>query len=367
MPEEFSLSDKHLIAGLVALAITAWLLSGALGGSPLDAAEGGLSSAAQEAPLVRAVESQANVRELFLEVRAQTRAKRAVQVRSEVTGVIESLPVEKGGYVKAGDLLCKVAIDTRAADLEEARADLRSAQLEYDGVLDLQKRGLQSEINVAKTRAALESSRAKTKRAELALKKTSILAPFDGVVDDRAVEIGDYLTVGQVCATLIEVNPVLVVGQVSERNIGQVALGNEVTVGLITGENLTGLVTFIGRTPDAATRTYPIEVTIENPGENIRAGLTAQMKVPVGEKRAHLISPASLVLNDEGTMGVRIVDDSSKVRFMPIQIVSESPLGMWVDGLPERVRLITVGQEEVFDGQAVRIDLTPLGSIVKSS
>ena len=88
------------------------------------------------------------------------------------------------------------------------------------------------------------------------------------------------------------------------------------------------------------------------------------MHVPVAVELAHLISPASLVLNDEGLVGVRIVDDESMVKFMLVQIVSESTEGVWVTGLPEQVNLITVGHEGVFGGQVVKVDFSPLTSLV---
>lgn len=360
------MSDKNLIAGLIAVVIGVWLLSGELAGNTVVAQEAGPSAAAQEIPLVRGIESLATRRELYLEVRGQTQANRVVQVRSEVTGRVDAIPGLKGTAVKAGDLLCKIAVDTRETELAEALAVLASAELEYKGIIDLKNRGLQSEINVAKAKATLEASRSRARQAELALAKTRIVAPFDGIVDTQPVEVGDFLSTGQLCVTLMEVDPMLVVGQVAEKSIGQIDLGDIVDVSLITGHKLEGTVTFIGRAPDAATRTYPIEVTVENPAIDVRAGLTAQMKVPVGAERAHLISPASLVLNDAGQIGVRIVDDSDTVRFRPVKIVSESTQGVWVNGLPERVRLITVGQEEVFDGQVVRVDLSPLASVVSS-
>ena len=135
---------------------------------------------------------------------------------------------------------------------------------------------------------------------------------------------------------------------------------------LITGESLQGKVSFIGRAPDDATRTYPVEVTVPSPGSGLRAGLSAEMRVPVGRELAHLISPASLVLSDDGIVGVRIVDAADTVRFRAVDIVSESPDGVWVKGLPNRVKLITIGQEDVFEGQVVRIDLTPLTAVVRS-
>lgn len=351
------------------IAIAIWLISGEFGGSAVVAQEGAVASADKEdaeIPLVRGVESMAEEKHTYLKVRAQTRANRVVEVRSEVQGRVEAIPGEKGTWVESGEVLCKIAVDTREADLSEARADLKSAQLEYAGLQDLKKRGLQSDINVAKAEAALERARARVKRAELALEKTRIVAPFDGVVDQQPVELGDYLSIGQTCVTLIEIDPLLVVGQVAEKNIGNIDLRDQVDIKLITGATMQGSVSFIGRAPESTTRTYPVEVTVPQPGANVRTGMSAEMQVPVGQELAHLISPASMVLNDKGVMGVRIVDDADTVRFKPIEVVSESPDGVWVSGLPERVRLITVGQEEVFDGQVVRVDLSPLTSVVSS-
>ncbi len=362
------MSDKKFFAGLIAVAIGVWLVTGSFGGAAIGASEVDPEqvAASTEIPLVRGMESVAEERRLFLEVRAQTRANRTVHVRSEVMGRVEAIPGEKGMQVEKGDLLCQIAIDTREADLNQARADLKSARLEYEGLIDLKERGLQSDINVARAEAALAAARARLKQSELSLDKTQIVAPFTGVVDQQPVEVGDYLSAGQVCVTLMEVDPMLVVGQVAERSVGRLALGDEVEVELITGESLQGRVSFIGRAPDDATRTYPVEVTVPSPGSGLRAGLSAEMRVPVGRELAHLISPASLVLSDDGIVGVRIVDEADTVRFRAVDIVSESPDGVWVKGLPNRVKLITIGQEDVFEGPVVRIDLTPLTAVVRS-
>lgn len=287
-------------------------------------------------------------------------------MKAEISGKVEAVAGLKGTWVEAGDALCRIAVDTRRDELFEARAELESATLEYKGTLDLKERGLQSDINVARAKTALERARARVRRAELALQKTRIEAPFSGVVESQPVEVGDFLTPGNTCVTLMEIDPILVVGEVSEKNIHQVDLGHKVRIDLITGETLEGEVSFIGRAPDTETRTYPIEVSVDNPGKDIRAGLTAAMKVPVSEELAHLISPASLVLNDEGTVGVRIVDEDNVVRFRPVEVVSEGTRGVWVKGLPEKTNVITVGQEEVFEGQVVKIELSPLASVVSS-
>lgn len=360
------LSDKNLIAVIIAVAMALWLLSGELGSADASAGAARPATPKTAIPLVRGVKSVATEREQYLEVRGQTRANRVVQVRAEISGRVDAIPAVKGTRVKAGDLLCRLAVDTRRSDLDEALANVKSAELEYRGMMDLKHRGLQSEINLAKARAALETSRAQQKRAELALAKTRILAPFNGVVETQPVEVGDFLSVGQLCVTLMEVEPMLVTGQVAEKDVDKMRLGDAVRVSLINGRQMTGKLTFVGRGPDATTRTYPIEVTVAEPGPDMRAGLTARLEVPVGRESVHLISPASMVLNDAGVVGVRIVDDNQVVRFKPVKVVSEGPDGVWVNGLPHETTLITVGQEDVFEGQKVQVDLTPLGSAVSS-
>lgn len=361
------MSTKNIVAVLIAIAMGIWLVSGEMGSNlAIAAEEDEIQPSDDQTPFVRGIESVATTRNLYLEVRAQTEANRMVHVKSEVAGVVKALPGLKGTHVSAGDLLCKIAVDTRQSDLDEARASLKSMQLEYNGIIDLKQRGLQSEINVSQARAKLEANKSRTKRAELALIKTEIRAPFAGVVETQQVEIGDFLATGQVCVTLMEIDPMLAVGQVAEKNINRLALGDRVEVELITGDAYVGAVSFIARAPDSTTRAYPVEVTVADPDQNIRVGMTAQMRVPTGSEFAHLISPASLVLNDEGLVGIKIVEDSV-VRFVPVNIVGEDPGGVWVGGAPERAQIITVGQEDVFEGQVVRISLLPINALVSLS
>lgn len=366
MPEGDTLSNKNLIAVFIAFAMAIWLFSGELTSNIVIADDTPVLVSNGDIPFVRAEQSTAESRRLNLSVSAQTKANRVVDVKAEISGRIVEVPGRRGSHVKTGDLLCKIAVDSRLTDFNQARAELKSAKLEFDGVLDLKKRGLQSDINAAKAEAALERSKAAAKRAELSLSKTNIVAPFDGVVESQSVEIGDFLNIGQNCVTLIEIDPILIIGQVAEKSIGHIVQGGIVEVKLTTGQVFEGAVSFIARAPNSTTRTYSVEVTVEHPGENIRAGLTAEMFVPLGEQFAHLISPASLVLDDDGVMGIRTVDEQNIVHFNKVTILSEDARGVWVNGLPNEVNIITVGHEEVFEGQTVKIDLAPLGSFVKS-
>lgn len=360
------MSNKHLLVTFFVLGMAIWVFSGELSSNTVEA-DTALESAVadKDARLVRGIKSRADRQTVYLEVRGQTRANRIVQVKSEIAGKIEALPGVKGKRVRSGEVLCRVAVDARRNEYRQAVAELKSAQLEFDGFKDLNARGLQSEILMAKAKAALEQSKTRAKHALLALEKTSIVAPFDGVVDSQPVEVGDFLTPGATCVSLMEIDPMLVVGQVAEKDIHQIALNDEVEVQLITGSKLTGSVSFIAHSPDMSTRTFPIEVTMSNPGASVRAGLTSEMRVPVGVEEVHLISPASMVLDDMGRIGIRIVDSRSRVRFMQVDVVGESPAGVWVKGLPTEVDIITIGHEEVYEGELVKIDFTPLAALVQ--
>ncbi len=360
------MSNKHLVVSFIVLLMTLWVFSGEWSNSIVEAQEGAPVEFRVDEDMVRvrAVQSRSETRTLFLDVRGQTAANRMVQVKAEVAGKVVEMSGEKGLFVNKGDLLCRVAVDARGAEHTQALAELESAKLEYDGFVDLNKKGLQSGTVLAKARAALEQSKTRTEDARLALAKTEIFAPFNGVVTAQPVEVGDYLSPGSVCVSLMEVDPMLVAGQVAEKSIGLVSLEDEVNIQLITGERYVGLVSYVGHAPDDKTRTYPVEVTIDNPGALIRTGLTAQMQIPVGEEKVHLISPASLVLNDAGSVGVRIVDEKSRVRFKTVEIADENPAGIWVKGLPTAVNLITVGHEEVSEGQLVSIDYSLLNTLV---
>ena len=365
------MSNSSLVAVMIAVGMVLWVLSGDFlsEGISADEAEPRDSIEANETTglsLVRGIQSQATTRNTYLSVRGQTRANRVVDVKSEISGIVNQVPGEKGSFVSAGDLLCEVAVDSRSSDLSEARANLKSAQLEFDGIRDLNKQGLQSEINLAKAKAALEQSRSAAKRAELALQKTRIVAPFSGVVEAQPVEAGDFMTPGATCVTLLEIDPILVVGRLAERDVASVRPGDTVVVELINGLTFDAAITFISRSPDPVTRTYEIEVSIVDPGEDIRAGLMATMKVPTGVKTAHLISSASLVLNDQGLIGVRVVDGDDRVRFVAVDVVSESTDGVWIAGLSDRASIITVGQEEVFEGQRVDVDYSSLSAVVSN-
>jgi multidrug efflux system membrane fusion protein len=265
--------------------------------------------------------------------------------------------------VEKGDLLCQISMEDRYAAVTEAREALNEARIEYKGYLALKERGFQSETAIAQTKARLASAEANLERAELEVQRTYVRAPFSGVVEEVHSEIGDYVAPGMACVTVVDLDPMLLVGRVAEKDVQLLALDQQVTGVLTDGSEVQGPVSFIGAQSDPATRTYAVEIEIPNPDHELRSGLTTEIRIPVAEVMAQKISPALFALDDEGRIGVRTVNDRGAVEFHHVRIVRDEPDGVWVAGLPNTATLITVGQELVVPGEIVEVDFEPSGEM----
>jgi multidrug efflux system membrane fusion protein len=156
---------------------------------------------------------------------------------------------------------------------------------------------------------------------------------------------------------MIELDPLLIVGDVPETDAAKLQVGARATAKLVAGDALTGRVRYVAHDADPSTRTYHLEITSPNPGLKVRSGLSAEVRIAAGSGPAHLVPVSSLVLDSAGRQGVRYVQGDNRVAFAPVRILEETPEGVWVAGLTGDVRLITVGQSYVADGQKVRVAL----------
>lgn len=366
------MKKQQLLAAVILVAVVAWMglpivspdnAETVIGDSrtkPITVValpEGGADSESPDVVTVRAerINSQTYIERI--RVRGRTQAYRHVEVRAEEAGRIIGNPVNRGARINEGDVLCEIAVDNREVNLQEAVSRREQAEFEYGGALDLQEQGLQSDVVVAQLKAALESSKAAVARAKLALEKTKIVAPFDGIVETRTVEVGDLLNIGAVCASILDDSPMLLVGLVPEQDVGALATGARVTGRLLSGEEVEGTVSYLARAADSISRSYRIEIEVDSRYENLREGVTVEILVNANEVMAHRIPSSSLTLDDTGKVGVKIIDRNNTVQFYNIEIIGDETNqldpGIWVTGLRDTVTLVTLGQEIVFPGQIV--------------
>jgi multidrug efflux system membrane fusion protein len=347
------MNKKYAIAGAIALVILAWIASGIFMGKPVPKAGDAGKSGAAVIQQVRVATLKAELHQAELIVRGRTQAIRAVDVRSETTGQVAQLPTEKGTAVQAGDVLCQLRPEARQAQLAQAQAKFDQVELTYKGSEELAKRGFRSTNQVATDKAARDAALAALQQAQIELERTNLRAPFDGVVDARYVNVGDYMKSGDRCELVVDLDPILIVGSVSEGEVHGLQAGNAGRARLVSGEELDGRVRFVAKSADPATRTFAVEIEAANPNHTVRDGVTAAVRVGTRQLMAHHFSPAILTLDDAGKVGVRTVENGI-VRFRPVEIISDDPGGVWVVGLSETVTVITVGQEFVTDGEAVK-------------
>ena len=365
---EIAVKNQQVVAAVILLAVAAWMFiphsaetlkqkNNAPVRVVVAIEEGQPISENPDVLTVRAATIRPQIYVKQIRVRGRTQAFRHVQVRMEQAGRIVSDPIARGARVKQGDLLCEIAVDNRDSDLLQARSRREQATFEYDAALDLQGRGLQSEVVVAQLKAALASSSAAVSRAELALKNIRLLAPFDGIVETRNVEIGDLLNIGDVCASVLDDKPMLLVGLVPEQDVSSVSVGARVSAKLLDSNMIAGVVTYLARAADAVSRSYRIEVEVDGKYTDIRAGTTVELMVDAMEISAHLIPSSALTLDDEGAIGVKLIGAGNRILHRNIEIVGDSgnqlDPGIWVTGLSGTVNLVTLGQEIVFPGQVV--------------
>ena len=358
--------STYITSAIIAVAVILWLGSGLLREPrpelPQTITERNNLVATQQsdrAPTrVRARVIHAQDTNRTTTIRGQTQNKRTVITRAQIPGTLVSRPVERGDVVQKGDLLCRLSVDDRPALLAEARDTMAHEEIEFEGSQRLSKEGFQSETAIAQAKTRLTSAKARLMQARLNSQRTEINAPFDGVIEDIHVNEGDYVTPGTGCATVVDLDPMLVVGRVPEKLVDRFKPGGPASARLSTGVNVNGAITFVGRLSDPATRTYAFEIQIDNPDYSIPSGVTATIKVQTGRIRAQQVPPSVLALNDDGQLGVRAVDDDGVVRFHIIDVISDDDYGVWVSGLPDVATIITVGQELVVHGEVVDVVLT---------
>ena len=354
---------SYVIAGVIFLLLVVYVASGIFGGTAKNnSAKGGDTEGSKSAsvnevstPTVRVQTIMAETRRQDLVVRGQSEALRKVLVRAETAGKVSAVRADRGNAVKAGDTICELKVDERLAMLKQARAVMKQRQLEYDASKQLKEKGFRSDTALAGDQAEFEAANAQVERMEKELENTKLKAPFDGVIDARMVDVGDYLAPGQPCALVIDQDPFLIVGQASEKDVGTIHNGDAGWAKLVTGERVEGKVRFISKSADLATRTFRVELEVSNKDGTIRDGVTAEMHITGEQVEAHRISPAILALDEKSAIGVRIVDAKKRVQFVPVKIVEEAASGVWISGLPKSVMIITVGQEYVTIGQEVKV------------
>ena len=349
----------------VLLAIGLWVGSGVFTGdaNTVKPAQAIKTRSADETPFrVIAREISAGDTTSVVRLQGRTEADRIVTLASETSGTIVNLPTPKGRRVQKGQLICEIDAGARAAMLAEAEAKRDAARINYEASQRLFEKGHISKSQRATSKANFDAAAAAVKKHQVELSRTRIKAPFDGILDQLPLKAGAFIAPGQPCGTLIDKDPLLVVAHVAESQITKIRNGASASAILATGENVTGFVRYVAESPSLATRTFQIEVEIENKDFLLRDGVSADLKIESARVRASQIPRSALTLDDTGRLGVRVLE-GDVVAFREVAILSDQTEYSTVTGLGETEVVIISGGDFTRAGQRVEAEIQTDASV----
>ena len=289
--------QTYITSFLTLVLAISWMLSGILSDKGFEVKT---KAKLETISSVTVLSSNALERAKKIKVSGVTEADKLIKIRAEASGTVVSRPVKQGQFVKKDQLICQLYNAGRSS-------------------------------------------------------YPKVNAPFDGYLETFSVKEGDYLNTGAICATIIDPDPMRLIGEVSEKEINFVKVGSKANAELISGRKVEGIVSFVSTSANKGTRTFRVEIDVKNSDRSIRDGVSAQIEIEGDTILAHKISPSILMLGEAGELGIRTVNKDNKVEFNQIEILEDSIDGIWIAGLPKNTRIITVGQEYVFQGQTVNV------------
>ena len=289
--------QTYITSFLTLVLAIGWMLSGMLSDKGFEAKT---KTTLETISSVTVLNSNALEKAKKIKVSGTTEADKLIKIRAETSGTVVSRPVKQGQFVKKDQLICQLYNAGRSS-------------------------------------------------------YPKVNAPFDGYLETFSVKEGDYLNTGAVCATIIDPDPMRLIGEVSEKEINFVKVGAEAGAELISGRKVKGVVSFVSTSANRGTRTFRVEIDVKNSDRSIRDGVSAQIEIEGDTILAHRISPSILMLGEAGELGIRTVNEDNQVEFKQIEILEDSMEGIWISGLPRNIRIITIGQEYVFQGQIVNV------------
>jgi multidrug efflux system membrane fusion protein len=349
-------SSRHqsiVISALIAIALLAWIASGYIFESPRTEAD----RLRREDPVMHVTVRHSVARETTrtITVSARTEPDRVLELKTETEGRVMTIGAARGVVVPVGQNIVELDMRDRHSRLAETEALIRQRQLEFEAAERLRGDEFLSPAELAAREAQLVAAQAARDQITLDIERTAISAPFDAIVLDRLVEIGDYVAVGDPIAQLVDADPIIVVGNVNERDVGALAIGSTGTASILGSSPLAGRIRYLAPVADEATRSFRVELAVPNPGMSLVAGTSAELMLGAEKIKVHSVPPSvlNLSLADDGTVGVKIVDETSRVRFVPVEIIESTTDAILVSGLPDEARIIVIGQGYVVDGQRV--------------
>ena len=292
--------------------------------------------------------------EIKLKFSGFTEASRIVILKSQVEGKISSKFFDKGKTYKAGTQLILIDPEDKIAKLKEMEALLNQRKKEYEVAEKLFKKGFRSEVKLSESRTNFEKALALYENSQVKLNNTKIFVPFDSIVEESYVELGDYLKKGDPIAKVVDLDPIFISINVTEKEIDKIKKGEKASVKILDSF-YEGEVNYVSRTADKLTRNFKVQIKLSNPDNIIISGLSSEIEIGTKNDSAFFIASSLISLDSQGILGIKIILND-KVSFLPIEVLSDVGTGYWIKLkklVAQDILIITQGSEYVKDGDLI--------------
>ena len=312
-------------------------------------------SAVTPLPSVHASQFNQQLTRKTLTLYGRTQADRVITISAEIPARVTAVSSKRGEQLQPGQEIIRLREGSLQAQLKYAKAQLKQTRQEYQSALSLFNKNHIAENTLTLREVAVAQAESSLEQLQVQWNNTRIKAPVAGILNERYVELGDFIDKGKPVADILDLNPLVVAIDVPQSDISAFSVNDKARVRLITGESVEAAIRYIDRQADAATRTFTVELTIANPDMSIPAGLSVEADLYRNTVAAIEVSPALLTLSDQGEPGLKWVDHNNRVQFSAVDIVKSTSNRLWLSGIPEGARIITRGQGFVRTGDEVEV------------
>lgn len=296
----------------------------------------------------------------FVEVRGSVESNQNITISAENPGVIERIPAEEGEVIKKGQLLMQQNNEVLQRNVAEVKTQLDLASTLYNKQANLWKQGIGTEMQYLQAKNNKESleNRLNTLQAQLA--KTTVRAPFSGVVDDIMVREGENALPGTPLVRVVNLDQVYVEADVSEEYLGRIKKGDEVIVQIPSlNTEQKGKIRTVSQVIKPDNRTFRVEVALDNKDNQLRPKMLAVLKINDFKKENAIVIPTNLIQQDKDEEFVFVVSNNGgKTRAAKVQVERGQTYNnetLIKKGLTGDEKLIKEGFREVSDSTVVKI------------
>ncbi|CAL7962163.1 membrane fusion protein, multidrug efflux system [Alphaproteobacteria bacterium] len=295
----------------------------------------------------------AQLRSVYLKAQGNTLATHRVPVTSAVEGKITQISGTSGTFMEKDEPILEIEKKNKKENLDKAKATLRRANIGYKAALVLYEKGLGSIAALEQAEIGVKEAKSALALAKIDVQDTTVRAPYNGYVDYIKAQVGDMNAKGVVLGYFINSSAITVQVNLSEKEMLLARQAKTARILINDGQYADAVVKFLSKVADKDLPTFLMELEVKNEDAKLFSGQNVEVDVVVGQQMAHKLPQSALMLNNAGVLAVKAVDTNNAVKTYPISVIDEDEEGVYVVGLPQEVKIITVGHGYAMEGETL--------------